>query len=183
MPQFLLGSPPLERNPFVTSPDSSCEVNFPLVGQMFSIRFPAPNFQIVESCRCRPLAYSSSAALAFSIVFKVSATASRSLPRTTTYTSSSPRPVYTRLPIQPRLGSVPCSSAAGSAMHVGRPRARIPVRTPARSAASCSSMAPRGLHATKTTSGVAATFPSGPHTIALGPFARRGICCTSSGLT
>ena len=73
--------------------------------------------------------------------------------------------------------------AAGNAMHVGRPSAGAPLATPARFAASPSSIAPEGLHAKNTTSGGAGVSPSGAYTMIFGVFARRGICGTSSGFT
>src|SRR6516162_2814350 len=57
--------------------------------------------------------------------------------------------------MHPRLEIVPNCNDAGSAMHVGRPKTGAPVPTPARCAASSSSIAPAGFTANSTTSGTA----------------------------
>lgn len=85
--------------------------------------------------------------------------------------------------MHPKLKIAPICIEAGSAMHVGRPKAGAPLPTPARFAASLSSIAPEGLQANKTTSGATGTSPNGAYTIAAGALANLGICGTSSGFT
>ena len=87
---------------------------------MNSIRSGTPN-----SSECRELF-----APAFGVVlqclvggpdcFQRLDTAGRSLPRSTTYISSWPNPVYTRFPIHPKLVIAPRCNEPGSAMHCGR---------------------------------------------------------------
>src|SRR6516225_7869275 len=55
--------------------------------------------------------------------------AGKSVPRTTTYISC-PKSLYILFPMHPRLATVPCCKAVGSAIHVGLPSARLRSQLP-----------------------------------------------------
>src|SRR3990172_323471 len=93
------------------------------------------------------------------MVASAAATFSKSAPGTATYSSSSPNPVYTLLPMQPRLDTVPFSSDAGNAIQAGRPRGGSAPPDPARMAASFSNMAAEGRQAKSTTLGASGAAP------------------------
>src|SRR5580693_2782319 len=146
---------------------------------MVSATIPSGKNYTVESDACRPRANSSSVAFAVAMIPSASETASSFAPGTTTYISSAPRLVYTRFPMQPSVETVPCASAAGSAMHDGRPSSGSVLLAPARMEASLSSIDDDDLQLKITTLGARGASPSGANTTAAGSLGKRGMLGTS----
>ena len=82
--------------------------------------------------------------------------------------------------MQPALVTMPCAIAAGIAMQVGRASNGSLDQTPARMAASSSSMSLLAAATKSTTSGSTGVSPSGANTMFLGVSGRTGIPGTSS---